>query len=230
MSSLAKFFITVGARASPLSRIQVKEVLEELLQFHPEIDFKPIFLETTGDQNQHISLRQQEKTDFFTREIDTLQLAGDCRISVHSAKDLPDPLPSGLVLAALTKGVDPSDVIVLRDFETLESLPKGAKIGTSSVRREKNILQLRPDLNCVDIRGNIQARLDLLGQGTVDGVVMAEAALIRLKLTFRNRIPIPGKCAEHQGRLAVLAREGDLEMIQLFQCIDARGGMKQNAE
>ena len=168
------------------------------------------------------SLRTLEKTDFFTKEIDALQLSGHCRISIHSAKDLPEPLPKGLVLAALTKGMDPSDVIVLRDQETVQSLLFRAKIGTSSARREQNIKSLRSDLQCVDIRGDILTRLALLDQGHVDGVVMAEAALIRLKLTQRNRILLPGEKAPLQGQLAVLALENDEEMQTLFSSIDIR--------
>ena len=122
-------------------------------------------METTGDKDQKTSLRTLEKTDFFTKEIDELQLAGGCRISIHSAKDLPDPLPKGLTMVALTQGVDPSDSLVLRENETIESLPHGAKMGTSSARREKNIRDLRSDFICVDVRGNIQARLALLDQG-----------------------------------------------------------------
>ena len=216
--------IAVGARGSPLSQAQMDEVLQELREFYPEVEFQPVWVETTGDKDLKTSLRTLERTDFFTKEIDSLQLSGRCRLSVHSAKDLPDPLPEGLILVALTKGVDPSDSIVLREFATpsLESLPYGAKIGTSSARREKNIRELRSDFVCVDIRGNIQTRLALLDAGIVDGVVMAEAALIRLKLTHRNRIPLPGERARLQGQLAVLAREGDEEMQRLFQCIDER--------
>jgi len=215
--------ISVGARGSALSRAQVDEVLLELRQFHPESAFDPIFVETKGDKDQKTSLRTLEKTDFFTQEIDALQLNGGCRISIHSAKDLPDPLPCGLILIALTKGVDPSDVIVLREGATLENLVHGAKMGTSSARREKNIHELRNDFICVDIRGTILERLRLLDEGIVDGVVMAEAALIRLKLTHRNRISLPGERALLQGQLAVVAREGDEEMMQLFQSIDVRG-------
>lgn len=214
--------IPVGARSSPLSRAQVKEVLQELRQFHPQVTFQPIWVETSGDKDLKTSLRTLDKTDFFTKEIDALQLSGTCRITIHSAKDLPEPLPPGLALAALTRGVDPSDVIVLRDCETLDSLPKGAQIGTSSIRREQNIKALRSDLVCVDIRGTIQARLKLLEQGVVDGVVIAEAALLRLKYTDLNRIPLSGERAPYQGQLAILAREEDEEMRELFRCIDAR--------
>lgn len=214
--------IKVGARGSLLSRAQLQEVLQELRVFHPEVEFDPVWIDTTGDRDLHTSLRTLEKTDFFTKEIDSLQLAGGCRISIHSAKDLPDPMPKGLTLIALTKGVDPSDSIVVRPFQTLESLPWGAKIGTSSVRREKNIAELRSDFQCVDIRGNIQRRLSLLDDGAVDGVVMAEAALIRLNLTHRTRFPLQGERAPLQGQLAVVGIEGDVEMQKLFQCIDVR--------
>lgn len=222
MSSSIKCIIEVGARGSPLSRVQIEEVLNEVRAFHPDVDFQPIYVQTTGDNDLKTSLRTLDKTDFFTKEIDALQLSGGCRISIHSAKDLPEPLPKGLVLAALTQGVDPSDVLVLREGASLETLPLGAKIGTSSVRREKNIVGLRSDLVCVDIRGTIGARLQLLSQGVVDGLVMAEAALIRLELTHLNRIRLPGEGAPLQGQLAVLAREDDEEMLKLFAPIDTR--------
>ncbi len=214
--------ITVGARGSPLSRAQMQEVLEELRLHHPHIGFEPIWVETMGDRDLKTSLRSLEKTNFFTKEIDELQLLGGCRISIHSAKDLPSPLPKGLQLIALTKGVDPSDSVVLKHGMTLENLPQGAKIGTSSERREKNIKELRSDFVCVDIRGNIKQRLSLLDQGIVDGLVIAEAALIRLNLTDRKRIPLPGERAHLQGQLAILALEEDEEMQTLFQSIDTR--------
>lgn len=216
------FSIEIGARSSPLSKAQAEEVLQELRAFHPQVVFHPIWVETTGDKDQKTSLRTLEKTDFFTKEIDELQLSGGCRISIHSAKDLPDPLPKGLTMVALTQGVDPSDSLVLRENETIESLPHGAKMGTSSARREKNIRDLRSDFICVDVRGNIQVRLALLDQGSVDGLVMAEAALIRLGLTHRKRVPLPGERAQLQGQLAVLALSDDEEMKRLFSCIDVR--------
>lgn len=216
------FSISIAARSSPLSRAQFEEVTAELALHHPQVQLQPIWVETTGDKDQKTSLRTLDKTDFFTREIDALQLTGKTRLSVHSAKDLPDPLPEGLSIAALTQGVDPSDVLVLREHDTVQTLPPGAKIGTSSERREKNITELRSDLQCVDIRGNISQRLSLLDQRVVDGVVMAEAALIRLKLTHRNRISLPGERAALQGQLAILALNHDEEMHQLFKCMDTR--------
>ncbi len=212
-------YLKVAARSSVLSRAQVQEVLQELRQFHPHIEFDTNWVETTGDRDLNTSLRTLEKTDFFTKEIDALLLSGKCRLAIHSAKDLPEPLPQGLIVVALTQGLDPSDVIVLRDGDTL--FP-AAKIGTSSARREQNILALRSDLICVDIRGTILQRLALLDTGIVDGVVMAEAALIRLNLTQRNRIPLPGERAALQGQLAIVALETDVEMKNLFHCLDVR--------
>ncbi len=213
------FSITVGARSSPLSRAQVQEVLEGLRIHHPAIDFSPTFLETRGDYDQNTSLRTLGKTDFFTKEVDALLLEGKCRIAVHSAKDLPDPLPEGLSLVALTRGLDPGDVLVLPPGTTLHELPCGAVIATSSERREWAVNQLRSDFCFMDIRGTIGQRLAKLGSGDVAGVVVAEAALIRLGLTGLNRVRLPGPTTPFQGRLAVLARELDVVMKDLFSCI-----------
>lgn len=222
MNSSTRVSLIVGARSSPLSKVQVEEVLLELRAFHPDVTFEPVWLETTGDLDLNTSLRLLEKTDFFTREVDSLQLSGGCRIAIHSAKDLSSPLPQGLVVVALTRGVDPSDALVFRQGECLEGLQRGAKVGTSSLRREDNIRSLRADLVCKDIRGTINARLAQLDAGSFDAVVIAEAALIRLGLTSRSRVPLPGPIAPLQGQLAIVAREGDLEMQELFACLDRR--------
>jgi len=214
--------IIVGARSSPLSKTQVSEVLEHLRVFHPHVKFEPHFTLSTGDQDKKTSLRSMGKTDFFTKEIDHLLLNGKCRIGIHSAKDLPEPLPLGLKLIALTEGVDSSDVLVLRQKDTLSLLQPEALIATSSQRREEAVKQLRHDFTFCDLRGTISERLDLLEQGKADGVVVAEAALIRLGLTHLNRIKIPGDTVPFQGKLAILSRDNDEEMETLFHCLDTR--------
>ena len=133
--------ISVGARNSPLSKVQAAEVLQELRQHHPDIEFETQFLASHGDKDLKTSLRTLNKTNFFTKEIDELVLHGQCRVGIHSAKDLPEPLPEGLAIVALTKGIDPADVLVLRSGETLESLQVGAVIATSSERREEAVLR-----------------------------------------------------------------------------------------
>ncbi len=214
--------ISVGARDSKLSQAQVDEVLHALRRIHSEVDFEPIWQKTIGDKDLKTSLRELDKTDFFTKEIDDMLLEKKCRIGIHSAKDLPDPLVRGLSIVAITQGIDPSDALVLRDQERLETLPEGAIIGSSSVRRDEMIKCLRSDLKCVDIRGTIERRLSLLDRSDFDGVVIAEAALIRLNLTHRNRIRLNGQTLPLQGRLAIVAREEDREMAELFSCLDSR--------
>lgn len=214
--------ITIGARSSPLSKAQVAEVLYDLHQFHPFVQFDPIFMASTGDKDKKTSLRSMGKTDFFTKEIDQLVLNGTCRVGIHSAKDLPDPMPAGLKMVALTRGIDCSDSLVLRQNETLNTLKPGALIATSSERREEAVRMLRADFTFCDLRGTISERLHLLEIGQADGVVVAEAALIRLRLTHLNRLRIPGETVPFQGKLAIIGHENDREMETLFHCLDSR--------
>ncbi len=207
--------ITVGARGSLLSKAQVEEVYQEIHRFFPEIKFHPIWITTKGDQDKTTSLKTLERTNFFTDEIDRRQAAGEFRISVHSAKDLPQPLHPDLEVVALTKGVDPSDSLVVKELP----LRAGARIGTSSERREVFLKNWRNDLEFVDVRGTIDERLRFLDRGVMDGVVIAEAALIRLKLTDRPRIHLPCEPAAMQGRLAIVARKNDAEMKRVFQAL-----------
>ena len=155
--------IRVGARASPLSLVQVEEVLHELPH---DIDFDLITIQTIGDKQQDVSLRGLEKTDFFTRELDNMLLTNQCDIAIHSAKDLPDPIRDGLTIAAITRGVASFDSLVLKPEETIDTLPSGAVIATSSERREEAVRLLRHDLSFCDLRGTIEQRLKQLLQST----------------------------------------------------------------
>ena len=190
-----------AARSSPLSRAQVKEIEQEL-----KISLDPIYVETHGDLDQRTSLRALDKTDFFTREVDELVLNKQARISIHAAKDLPEPLPKGLKCIYISKGVDPADALILQQGRTLADVKI---VGSSSPRRDKMIKALIPTATCKDIRGAIERRLALLNEGIFDAIVMAEAALIRLKLTHLNRIRLSGETAPLQGKLAILARQDD---------------------
>lgn len=180
----------IGARSSPLSRAQVEEIKQEF-----GIDFEVVWVETMGDRDKTTSLRSLEKTDFFTRELDQMVLSGQIDAAIHAAKDLPDPLPEGLKIFALTQGVDPRDSLVIKK-EPIRL------VATSSQRREEAVRALFPDCQFVDVRGTIEERL----QKEVDGVVVAEAALIRLKLTHLPRLFLPGPTAPLQGKLAIVCR------------------------
>jgi hydroxymethylbilane synthase len=229
LSSCKTEKIVIAARPSPLSRVQVDEVLEELrLSYSGKFpEFETVWVHTIGDRDKKTSLRTMAKSNFFTKEIDQLLLKKSCRVAIHSAKDLPEPIENGLALIALTRRVDSSDSLVLCEGESLQSLPKGACIATSSLRREEIVRQMRPDLTFVDLRGTIGERLEKLQHGEIDGLVIAEAALIRLKLTHLNRLRLPGETTPLQGQLAVIAREEDQEMANLFSCIDARNHRRE---
>jgi len=213
--------LKIAARQSPLSQAQVAEIIEEIADYQA-FSFDLTLVETSGDKDQETSLRTMDKTNFFTKEIDQMILEEKCRIAIHSAKDLPNPLPEGLQIVAITLGVDPSDSLVLREGDSLETLPKNAVIGTSSERREEMIRELLPNCKIKDIRGTIEKRLEKMENGEVDGVIIAEAALIRLGLTHLNRIIIPGETVPYQGQLAIVARADDEEISNFFECIDIR--------
>ena len=207
--------IRVAARRSPLSLIQVGEVMNAIA-----IPFELIAVDSRGDLDRTTSLRSLGKDDFFTDTIDRLVLEGRADVAIHSAKDLPDPLTSGLSLIALTKGLDPADSLVLRPNETVQP---HFRIATSSARREELVQELFPFPLCfLDLRGTIAERLALLSQNTADGIVLAEAALIRLGLTHLPRIRLPGPTNPLQGRLAVTARTDNSEMRAIFERIDDR--------
>jgi len=210
----------IGARASQLSRVQVQEVCRELSQFAEELDYRETYVETVGDLDLATSLKTQEKSDFFTRELDQMLLRGEIDIAVHSAKDLPDPLPQGLCRIALTKGVDPRDALAFRNGESLESLSHPIRVGTSSLRREECVKRLGVPVEIVDIRGSVPARLELLNQGVIDALVVAEAALLRLGREDVPRLYLEGDPAPLQGRLAVLAKKEREDLKELFTPLD----------
>lgn len=211
------FHLKVAARQSPLSQAQVEEVLQLIRRCHPHLSFEKLLVKTLGDRDRCTSLRTLGQTDFFTKEVDELVLSGQCHVGIHSAKDLPVPLTTGLELIAITEGIDPSDSLVMR-----EALPPGALVATSSQRREEAVKQYYPDASFVDLRGTIAERLEKLERCEVHGVVVAEAALIRLGLTHLSRQRLSAPTSPLQGKLAIVSRQGDEAMKQLFAEIDCR--------
>ena len=181
----------------------IKDVIWELLA-----------TKTKGDKDLLTSLMLMDKTNFFTQELDEALLQKRCDVVIHSAKDMPDPLPEGLTLAHLTESIDPRDVLVYNE-ET-----EAPHIGVSSPRRVDAIKTLYPKATYSDIRGTINHRLAQLDNGDFDGVVMAEAALVRLRLN-RKRKYLNCEAAPLQGQLALVCREGDTETKQLLEVLRA---------
>lgn len=210
--------IRIICRNSRLSLIQVQEIKALL----PEMEFEVNAIASLGDKNKQIPLETCNITDFFTRELDEALLRNDADIAVHSAKDLPYPVPAGLEVIALTDARDQSDSLVSRDNLPLEKLPANPRIGTSSVARAESIKQIRPDARIVSIRGTIEERISLIDKGVADAVVVATCALQRLNLDSQIAEILPFGTHPLQGHLAVLARKGNERLKQLFSPFDIR--------
>jgi hydroxymethylbilane synthase len=226
----------VGTRSSPLALKQVEEVFEALRRFYPalKLEVKPI--KTFGDKDKLTPISKIEGTDFFTRRIDQAVLKGEVDFAIHSAKDLPPVLAKGLVIAALTCSVDPTEALVSKAGLKLEDLPNQARIGTSSRNRKAQLKKFRPDFQIIDIRGNIEERLKLLDDNralNLDAIVIASAGLIRLGLEQRITQRVPQKIMQPhqlQGVLAVVVRENDKELIDILRVLKSSrlGKMSQN--
>jgi hydroxymethylbilane synthase len=169
-------------------------------------------IKTTGDRLQEIRFAQVGSKGMFTLEIEEALAGGGIDLAVHSLKDLPTELPEGFVIGATPKRVDPRDVLVSRDFESLQAVPTGARVGTSSLRRRAQLRGLRPDLEYVEFRGNVDTRLRKLGEGQAEAIVLAAAGLDRLGKTewIRERLQPEVVCpAAGQGALGIEIRTGD---------------------
>lgn len=221
-TALKNKVIKVGARSSKLSIKQLEEVVEAMLYYYPDLCFNCRVCQTKGDQDLHSSLRQLEKSDFFTQELDEWVKTGQCQIAIHSAKDLPDPLPVGLEIVALTAPLDSEDVVVFHPDQKITDSTNPFVIATSSIAREQRIKAQWPNAIVVDLRGTIDQRLEQVMLKKVDAVVVAKVALIRLGYHHLNTVKLDGPTARYQGSLAVIAKRGDQEMKDLFQVIDSR--------
>ena len=195
--------IRIISRQSRLALLQVEELVKEA----GITDYELIKTTSYGDRHKEVSLMDEGLAqDFFTRELDEALLEGRADIAIHSAKDLPNPLPDGIELLALTEGKDPSDSLVAHDGLTLATLPEGSKVGTSSVQRKEELLKVRPDLVVVPIRGTIEERIAQVDDGSVDALIVATCALDRLGLSHRATERLPFKTHPLQGKLAVTGR------------------------
>lgn len=194
--------IRVIARGSRLSRLQVEEVFKNF----PELAYEIKYLESYGDKNQQISLLNGEApADIFTRELDDAIRQGDADIAIHSAKDLPYPLPEDMEVIALFPAFDTTDSLVSRDHKKLAELPVGSIIGTSSPLRKKGLNELRPDLTIKGIRGCIEDRVQQVKDGKYDAAIVATCALKRLGMEDEIAEVLPFPTHPLQGFLAITA-------------------------
>jgi len=200
----------IGSRGSQLALWQANWVKDRLAAARFDVEIKVI--KTTGDKLQNVPLTQSGTKGLFIKEIEEALAAGEVDLAVHSMKDLPTEQPPGLVVAAVPEREDARDVFISRDGRRFGELPTGARVGTSSVRRQSQLRKLRGDLELVPLRGNLDTRLRKLGRGDCHALVLAAAGVHRLGL--RQRIteyfsPEQVCPAVGQGALAIEIRQGD---------------------
>ncbi|GHV32233.1 hypothetical protein FACS1894177_08080 [Bacteroidia bacterium] len=210
--------LKVISRNSPLSIIQVKEALS----FFSAFSYQLSTMQSFGDKNKQISLMDNIASDFFTRELDEAILRDEADIAVHSAKDLPYPLSPGLEIFALLEAFDKTDSLVSKNNRTLAQLPQGARVGTSSAARKREVLSYRPDLEIVSIRGTIEERIAQVDTGFIEALIVASCALQRLGLAHRAAEILPFQTHPLQGNLAIVGRKGRQSIRQLFASHDVR--------
>ena len=211
--------VRIATRQSPLALWQAKFVKAELERFHPGIAVELVKFTTQGDKILDAPLAKIGGKGLFVKELEQALLDGRADIAVHSMKDVPVEFPDGLGLTTICEREDPADAFVSNTYATLDALPKGAIVGTSSLRRRCQLLQVRPDLDIRDLRGNVGTRLGKLDAGQYDAVVLAAAGLIRLGLAARIRhklehtLSLP---AAGQGAVGIECRLADAQVRALL--------------
>ncbi len=228
--------LRIGTRGSPLALAQAREARDRLMAAHglPEAAFAIVPISTTGDRVQDRALSALGGKGLFTREIEEALAAGAIDIAVHSMKDMPTAQPEGLAITCLLPREDVRDAFVTLGDATLASLPAGAVVGTSSLRRAAQLRHRRPDLAVVEFRGNVQTRLRKLENGVAQATFLAVAGLHRLGLDALARAPIPVEDmlpAVAQGAIGIEQRESDEVVSALLAAIhDGPTGLRIAAE
>lgn len=214
--------IKIGTRASMLALWQANWVKSEIEKRHG-LTIELVKIKTTGDKITDVPLAMVGGKGLFVKEIEEALLAKDVDLAVHSMKDVPTFFPEGLHLKAITRREDARDVLISRDGEKLAELPAGAKIGTSSLRRQSQLLHLRPDFNIAQLRGNLDTRLKKLSEGAYDAIILAGAGIKRLG--WADRIteyidPVVMLPAIGQGALGIETRIDDKEINSIVEFFD----------
>jgi hydroxymethylbilane synthase len=206
--------LRIGSRGSQLALWQANYIAGLLHREGHSVETK--IIKTTGDWLHEVTFAQVGTKGMFTREIEEALAAGSIDLAVHSLKDLPTDLPEPFTLAATTERVDPRDVFVSVNYESLAALPVGARVGTSSQRRRAQLKSVRPDIDAVECRGNVDTRLRKLAEGQVDAILLAAAGVDRLERTewVRQRLEPKEFCpAAGQGALGIETRKSDAVTI-----------------
>jgi hydroxymethylbilane synthase len=213
--------LRIGSRGSQLALWQANHISALLSSRGHEVEIE--IIHTTGDKITDVALAKVGTKGMFTKEIEEALVARRVDLAVHSLKDLPTELPAGFEIAAITERQDPRDAFCSRHYSKIEDLPPGARVGTSSLRRQAQLKAIRPDLDIHPLRGNVDTRLRKLEQGEYDAVILASAGLKRLGKTeiIRQIIPAEIMCpAAGQGALGIEIRKGDAATRQHLEFLN----------
>lgn len=215
--------IVIATRRSPLALIQARHVKTLLSEAHPENEYELLEIVTEGDKILDSPLADFGGKGLFVKDIEKAIIEKRADLAVHNVKDLPAALPRELYISAVLKRENPFDALISRDKKRLVELPKGSRIGTSSSRRKAQLLNIRPDLDIIQLRGNVNTRLEKLAAGAFDAIILAFASLERMQKTdlcsqiLDDRLMVPA-CG--QGALAVESRKGDKAISSLADCLN----------
>lgn len=212
--------IRIATRKSPLAMWQAEHVAAALRQAHPDLAVEILGMSTQGDKILDTPLAKIGGKGLFVKELEERMLSGEADIAVHSMKDVPVELPPGLHLAVIMEREDPRDAFVSNQHASLADLPQGARVGTSSLRRQCQLADRRPDLDIIPLRGNVNTRLRKLDEGKYDAIILAAAGLLRLGFGERIRsfIAIDDSLpAIGQGAIGIECRADDALVNALLQ-------------
>lgn len=212
--------LRIATRSSPLAMWQAEEVSRQLTSLYPQLKVSLVEMKTRGDKLLDAPLAKVGGKGLFVKELEVGILEGRADIAVHSMKDVPVSFPDGLELGLIMQREDPRDAFVSNRYDSLEDMPQGSLVGTSSLRRQTQIRERYPHLKIDWLRGNVNTRLRKLDEGEFDAIILASAGLIRLGFEDRIRTPIePEVClpAIGQGVLGIEVRSNDAAVSQLLE-------------
>ena len=215
--------LKIATRKSPLALWQAEYVRDRLLAAHRGLDVELVTMSTKGDRILDTPLAKIGGKGLFVKELEQGMMAGEADIAVHSLKDVPMDLPEGFILPVVCERESPFDAFVSHTCSDIADLPRGARVGTSSLRRSSQLLHRRPDLEILSLRGNVQTRLSKLDGGEFDAIILASAGLIRLQMEDRIRHKIPPEFmlpAVGQGAVGIECRAGDENTLSLINCLN----------
>lgn len=215
--------IRIATRESALALWQANYVKDKLEAAHPGLKVTLVPMTTKGDQILDTPLAKIGGKALFVKELEVAMLENRADIAVHSMKDVPVEFPEGLMLHTICEREDPRDAFVSNNFATLDDLPEGSVVGTSSLRRQCQLKALRPDLKIRDLRGNVNTRLRKLDEGQYDAIILAAAGLLRLEMADRIRQYLPTELllpANGQGAVGIECRVDDAEIQALLNALE----------